>query len=274
MQRGFNQSRARNENARVRGSERPLPQFGNITEIESTGRENVDRIHVGMNLALPERRLFFNANYVFSRTLNHTDSALQLPADNDNLEAEWSPSSQDARHRLFVMTSVGLPRGFRTMVMSQASSALPYTVISGFDSNGDGVTNDRPVGVGRNSARGVASWNLNVRLAKTFTFGPPRSDTPGTGPEPIRLRGGQGRGDGGPGLRGDGRGMGGNMVMMGGPPEPGAGRYGIELYAQAYNVLNRVNYTRFSGNLLSPFFGKPTAAAQARRLEVGVMFGF
>ena len=273
MQRAFNQTRARNENVRVDGTPPPLPQLGNITAMQSTGRENIDRIHVGVNLARPERRLFVNANYVFSRMLNHTDAPLQLPADNGNLDGEWGPSSQDARHRLFVMANIGLPYRFRAMIMSQASSALPYTIITGVDSNGDGVTNDRPPGVGRNSARAAGSWNLNVRLAKTFSFGPPRGDTPGGGPETIRLRGGPGRGEGS-GPRGEGgRGMGGN-VMMGGPPEPDAGRYRIELYAQAYNVLNRVNYTRFTGNLQSPFFGQPTAAAPARRIELGVLFGF
>jgi len=274
IQRGFDQPRSRNENARPAGAERPLPQFGNITAIESTGRENVDRVHVGVNFARPDRRLFINANYVFSRTFNHTDSALQLPADNDRLDGEWGPSSQDARHRLFVMASFGLPYRFRAMVMSQAASALPYTVITGRDTNGDGITNDRPAGVGRNSARGAASWNLNVRLAKSFSFGPPRSDVPADGPRTIRLRGGAGRGEAGPVVRGEGRGTGGNMMIMGGPPEPGDGRYRIELYAQAYNVLNRVNYTRFSGNLLSPFFARPTAAGPARRLEVGIQFGF
>ena len=63
-------------------------------------------------------------------------------------------------------------------------------------------------------------------------------------------------------------------MMRGGPPEPGDGRYRIELYAQAYNVFNRANYTRFTGNLQSPFFGMPTSAAPPRRLEVGVRVGF
>jgi hypothetical protein len=271
MQRGFNQPRSRNENAPVPGLGRPDLRVGNMTEIESSGRENVDRLHVGMNFVQPEKQLFINANYVLSRTWNHTDSALQLPADNDNLDAEWGPSSQDARHRLFAMASLGLPGQFRIMLMSQASSALPYTVITGRDSNGDGVTNDRPAGTRRNTGRGAASWNLNARLAKTFTFGPPRPTTPGTGPEGIRLRGGPPRGEGG-GPRGEGIGPGGNMMVA--FADPDAGRYRIEFYVQAYNILNRANYTRFSGNLQSPFFGTPTAAGPPRRLELGLMFGF
>jgi hypothetical protein len=38
--------------------------------------------------------------------------------------------------------------------------------------------------------------------------------------------------------------------------------------------MNRTNYVNFSGSLLSPFFGSPTSAAQARRVEVGMQFRF
>ena len=61
-------------------------------------------------------------------------------------------------------------------------------------------------------------------------------------------------------------------MMMGG--DQNAGRYRVELYVQAFNLLNHVNYGSFVGNLRSPFFGEPTSAGPARRLEVGMMFGF
>jgi hypothetical protein len=65
-------------------------------------------------------------------------------------------------------------------------------------------------------------------------------------------------------------------VIAGGGPGPGGGndRFALEFYVQGYNILNRTNFMNFSGNLLSPFFGNPTSAAQARRLEVGMQFRF
>jgi hypothetical protein len=42
----------------------------------------------------------------------------------------------------------------------------------------------------------------------------------------------------------------------------------------AFNVLNRVNYTGYIGNLSSPFFGKPVAANPARRLQLSIRFRF
>jgi outer membrane receptor protein involved in Fe transport len=41
-----------------------------------------------------------------------------------------------------------------------------------------------------------------------------------------------------------------------------------------FNVLNRVNYTGYIGNLSSPFFGKPVAANPARRLQLSIRFRF
>ncbi|MEX2260672.1 MAG: carboxypeptidase regulatory-like domain-containing protein [Bryobacteraceae bacterium] len=42
----------------------------------------------------------------------------------------------------------------------------------------------------------------------------------------------------------------------------------------AFNVLNRVNYSGFVGNLSSPFFGRAVSSRPARRLQVGLRFSF
>jgi hypothetical protein len=42
----------------------------------------------------------------------------------------------------------------------------------------------------------------------------------------------------------------------------------------AFNVLNRTNYTGFVGNLRSPFFGLPVAARPARRMQLTLGFSF
>ena len=50
---------------------------------------------------MPSRRIFTNLMYQFANTRNHADSALSLPADSTNPDADWGPSAQDVRHRLF-----------------------------------------------------------------------------------------------------------------------------------------------------------------------------
>jgi hypothetical protein len=199
LQRGRGQLRSRNANAPIPGLGRPDPLVGNITEFDSDGRSTMDRLQVNVNYAQPQRRLFLGTNYVLSRQLNHADSALSLPVDNYDLESEWGYSSQDARHRVFVMAGFGLPKGLRMFWNSQYASATPYTIITGLDDNNDSVNNDRPAGVARNGARGAASWNINARLSRAFFFGPAQAtDGPTRGPQ---IRGGGG-GRGGPRRRG------------------------------------------------------------------------
>jgi len=41
-----------------------------------------------------------------------------------------------------------------------------------------------------------------------------------------------------------------------------------------FNVLNRVNYAAFVGNLSSPFFSNPTSAAAARRIQISAAVRF
>ena len=260
IERGRELYRASNINAPIDGVY-PDPAFGLITELQSTGQADVDRLMVNVNYAIPQKRFFAGGNYQLSRNRNFNDSPFSLPADNYNLDAEWGPSSGDARHRFFGMVNFGLPKNSRMAIFTQGNSALPYNIITGFDTNGDTVINDRPQGVGRNSARGTASWNMNLRLSKTFSFGPQQQPTDGM----PRFRGGGGGGGRGPG--------GGGPMMMG--LDGNNSRYKMEFYAQAFNVLNRTNFQGYVGNISSvQYFGQPTSASPARRIEVGVNFGF
>jgi hypothetical protein len=80
---------------------------------------------------------------------------------------------------------------------------------------------------------------------------------------------GQGGGPEGRRTGGPGGGGGGNFNNGGGNQ-----RFSAEVWISANNVLNRVNYLNYVGNLRSPFFGQATSAAQARRVEVGMNFRF
>ena len=96
-------------------------------------------------------------NYTLGRVKNHADSETSLPANNLDPDAEWGYSRQDVRHRLQGTVNVPLVLGLRANVNVNAQSATPYTITTGRDDNGDGTSNDRPAGVGRNTARGTAT---------------------------------------------------------------------------------------------------------------------
>ncbi len=120
---------------------------------------------------------------------------------------------------------------------------------------GDTVSNDRPAGVGRNSARGASRWDVGARLGWGFGFGGERKDTPMQG-QPVIVRVGA-----------EGGGI---------PSLPGVSkqRSHLDFYAQAFKLFNHANLNSFSGVQTSPFFGQPTAALPGRRIETGMRFSF
>jgi hypothetical protein len=219
---------------------RPEPAISSITQFESTGQSTRDSLTINVGYAVPRRQMNVGMNYTLARFRNHADNATQLPVDSHNPDAEWGPSAQDIRHRL--QTNVFLPplAGFRLSVNGLVyQSAAPYNITTGFDDNHDLIINDRPLDasgrvVGRNSARGTARW----------------------GDFSVRL----GRG----------------FAFKRPSPDRPAGNAGgnLEFFAQAENVLNRVNFTNYAGTMTSRLFGQPTSASQARRVQVGANFRF
>lgn len=215
----------------------------------------MDLVSVNLNYARPERRIFVAANYTFGRSVDETDSAIGLPATSYDLAAERGPSLNDARHRFMSLANVPLRRRVRLATSLRVQSGLPYNITTGRDDNGDTVSNDRPAGVTRNTGRGSALIDLGARLSWSIGFG--GAAPPPAGPQ-VRVV----RGDSADPLGSVGGGDGANA------------KYAIELYAQAYNVLNHTNPLNYSGVLTSPFFGQATSAGPARRFEIGSRLSF
>jgi len=270
MLRGRDQMRARDINTPdpVTGL-RPEPAIGSVTQFESTGRSARDTLYMNVGYAVPRRQINLGMNYTLGQFKNHSDNATQLPVDSYHPDLEWGPSSQDIRHRLqanlFLPPVFGLRMTLNGLVYQ---SAAPYNITTGVDDNHDLVINDRPLGadgrmIGRNSARGSARWgDMSMRLSRAFAFGIPavnRAGRPADGAAALAQQGG-----GGP--RGGGGG--------GGGFQQGNSRFNLEFYAQADNVLNRVNFTNYAGTMTSRLFGQPTSASQARRVQLGFQFRF
>jgi hypothetical protein len=256
--RGVHQLRGRNINAPVNGV-RPDPTAGNITQVESSANSFNHTWMVNLNW-MKMGKFMLSGNYVLSKTMDETDSALGLPANNFNLRAERGPSLQDMRHRFFLLSNFTLPKGLRLNSIFQASSATPYNITTGFDNNGDSVINDRPTGVSRNSVRGVGRWEMSSRLSWGVGFGKPPEAQGGGGPQVRVIRGSSDSGD--------------MLGMMSGLPSAQQKRFRTEFFIQATNLFNTANLVGFSGVQTSPFFGQATTALPGRRLETGMRFSF
>jgi hypothetical protein len=240
MLRGRNQMRSRDINTPdpLTGL-RPEPTIGSVTQFESTGKSARDSLNVNVAYAIPRRQINVAMNYTLAQFKNHADNAMQLPVDSYNPDAEWGPSSQDIRHRL--QANVFLPplRGFRLSVNGLVyQSGAPYNITTGRDDNHDLVINDRPL-----DASGRTIGRNSARGAARW------------GDLSMRL--------------GRAFAFGRRSADNGTPP----GR-NVEFFAQGDNVLNRVNFTNYAGTMTSRLFGQPTAASQARRVQVGMQLRF
>jgi hypothetical protein len=271
MTRATDTLRSINVNAPLNGV-RPIETAGNITQVESTGRRDSDRVTVALNMRAPGRRIMGNAMYQWTNTRSFADGPLSLPADSNNPDADWGPSAQDIRHRVFLMLNAPVAFGIRAGMQAQYSSAAPYNITTGRDDNGDTVFNDRPAGVARNSARGADQWNVSLRVNRSFNLGglmggggPIMIGAPGGGAAqrstPFAAQRGPGGDGGGPVIR--------EMIMDG-----TASRYRLDLYAQVSNLFNTTNLNGFVGNLQSPYYGQATSAAPPRRIELGASLSF
>jgi hypothetical protein len=154
----------------LRPPPRPNPAFQQITVFETEGHS----WYRGLQVLLQKRhmdRYSYSVTYTLSTSERDTEDFTFLAQDQRYPAAERGPSSSDVRHRLAGVVNVDLPFGVRLATLVSAQSALPYNVTSGKDDNGDSVFNDRPPGVGRNSARGDDFWQTDVRLGKDVRVG-------------------------------------------------------------------------------------------------------
>jgi hypothetical protein len=260
--RGGALARGLNLNAPVEGA-RPDPGFGNIVEVVSDASSRQHQLQVNLTAnpgaLLPIanaasaplinwKRVTMFLNYTLGSNRNNTEGAFSLAPLGDQA-FEWGPANGDVRHRFNVNINNQIVKNLLLGINVNGSSAAPYSIRTGRDDNGDLVFNDRPIGVGRNSARGAAHWSLNTMIGYNFAFGRPSGAPPGIA-----------------------------VIAAGGAPviqsvDMGP-RYRVGFFVQTQNLTNRANYVGYSGTENSRFFGQPTSVLGTRRVEAGLNFSF
>jgi hypothetical protein len=197
------------------------------------------------------RGLTVSSFYNLGRTYDNTDGPFAIPAS-VNLDDEWGPAVFDRRHSGHIAITSTALRNFSARLGFSGTSAQPLTIRTGTDDNGDLVFNDRPAGVGRNSARTTATWNSSANFGYSFTLGKKQVTS------------------------------GGGVQIMGSPAgltvNPTAAqtmpRYRLNVSLNFQNLLNQPAYSGFSGVMTSPFFLKPTSASGVRRVTFSTNVSF
>ncbi len=289
---------------------RPFGGTTNIYQYQSDAIFRQNQLILNSRVSMGTRLSLFGF-YTLSYANSDTAGPTTFPSNQYNITQDYGRAAFDVRHRLFLGGTVSLPYAWRLNPFLVVTSGKPFNITVGQDLNGDSIFNDRPGFAASSTAAsdvretslgdfnlapgsgdvipvnygdGPASFALNLRLSRTFGFGPEvkgggRQGGFGGGPGGG---GGGGRGGGPPGGSLGGRGLTG---AGGNPFGPGAAvnrRYNVTLSASARNIFNHVNYGPQVGNLNSPLFNTsnslvtgPFSSGNAiRRIDLQLIFAF
>jgi len=279
-QRGSRLARGLDLNAPIDGA-RPNPAFANIIDVVSDAASRQHQVQVDASVnpgaLLPAdrgplvswKRTTVFANYTLGWLRNNTDGPFSPPATGD-LNQEWGPASGastppgqllpgvtfstapmgDIRNRINVSFNNQVIRNLQIAFTVNASTAPAYTLLTGSDNNGDGIFNDRPAGVGRNTLRASGQTTMFLMTGYQFAFGRTAAQPPVVGV------------------------FGGGGAAQVRTIDLGTAKYHLLLFVQAQNLTNQRNYLGYSGIMTSPFFGRPTAVSAMRKIDFGMSLQF
>jgi len=179
--RGIDQFRSRDVNAPPPPVflSRPDPSFGQIRQIESTGRQTVHSVQAVFRGGVAPRTKG-SIQYTFSTAHNDTNGINALPSNNYDLGSEWGRASFDQRHRFEALVTVNAGEWVDLGVSVSLASGRPYSLLTGRDDYRTGQTNARPPGIARNTLNGPGYAEVDARWSHEFRLGSkPRDGAPG-----------------------------------------------------------------------------------------------
>ncbi len=256
-----------NLNAPVNGV-RPDPAFVNVIESVPNGASRQQNVNLNASLSVPaqpgagpnapsaprlvwKRGLGVYANVSFNKLENNTDGAFATPFD-PTLASEWGPALFDIRRRMSLYIGTGALKNFNGQIGINAATATPINIRTGYDDNGDLIFNDRPVGLGRNTARGAGQWNINGYFNYSIGFG--RQQTPSQPGVMIMMNGG--------------------AITATTMAAQAAPRYRMNFSVNMENLTNHANLTQYSGIMTSQYFLQPTQVVGVRRITFSIGWSF
>jgi hypothetical protein len=175
---------------------RPDTRFGRITEISNIVESKYDGVVIAVNRRLTNG-LQVQANYTEARATDNGQTSQTFTSSNNvlnpkDLSLEQARSNFEIRHRFVAnaiwMTNIGSPGTALHSVLSDftisptftTTSGIPYTGLLTGNGPGTGRTSTGVLGAGginrlpqiaRNSYSLPKTWDINLRIARTFALG-------------------------------------------------------------------------------------------------------
>lgn len=230
---------------------RPIEPNVNLYQFQQTGRLGGNVLFVGVDQhSLKQLQIF--AGYVRMDLRGDADSSTFFPQSSFSNRGEIARPSWEATHQLIAFSNYVLPRSVNLSVQFNAASGLPYNVTSGFDNNGDGVFNDRPV---FSTSSSTTVYNTRFGLLSPDGSGEALGRNAGTLPWNVHLDTNLSR----------------TFTL---PHRAGKEVQSVALNLRSTNLLNHTNVLAVGGVLGSPLFGQAYQADAGRRVEAGLRWSF
>ncbi len=252
---------------------RPLfPAFGSITSVEATGRSTYHSLQVTLDKRF-SRGFTVLSTYSLSKSMDHSSENKQNGQTVTNpydIEFDWGPANFDRRHRFVTSWLWELPGSFKNAAVRGVlgdwalsgiltlQSGLPFSVTSGVDNARTGTGNQLADRLG--DPRLPSDRSRSDRVQRWF-------NTDAFGVNALGTFGGAGRNS----LRGPGYAsmdLGLHKTFAVTP------RVKLQFRAEAFNVLNHVNFNLPESNRSSGNFGRILGAGDPRIMQFALRASF
>ena len=148
---------------------RPNPTLGQDRQIQSEGYLKGNALELTFR-GKPSKYFAGQVQYTLSRTYNNTSGITFFPANSYDAAADWGRSDNDRFHKFDLLASSQPTRYFTFGAALSLYAGKPVTITTGADNNHDGIINDRPLGVARNTMPGPGLINLDLNLSHDFAL--------------------------------------------------------------------------------------------------------
>jgi len=171
--RGWYQLRSRDANAPLppEFSGRPDARFNVLRWIESGSRVEANALEVTLRGNLGPKVTGL-VQYTFGKTLTDTGGVNWFPANSFDPLGEWGRADADRRQQFNFLGTANLHRWLNLGLSVSLLSSPPFNITTGSDDNRDGMPNDRPPGVPRNTGQGPGYVGIDLRWYREFRFQP------------------------------------------------------------------------------------------------------
>jgi hypothetical protein len=147
----------------------PNPALGQVRQIQSEGYLKGNALELTFR-GKPSKYFAGQIQYTLSRTYNNTSGITSFPANSYDPSADWGRSDNDRLHKFDLLASSQPTRFFTFGTALSLYTGKPVTIVTGADNNHDGIVNDRPPGVARNTMAGPGLINLDLNLSHDFSL--------------------------------------------------------------------------------------------------------